>query len=142
MLGDNPVSMMADAQLLRQRGILAITAFNIGNINEMAGEVKPDIVFFDPHRQDNTITNAYNTFVSNPDFLRIPVIFTLADDDIYLVTRNRKKEAEPRALVADNIIDAIKMALEDINIYAIKPTGKRRKGGSHIPAARPGLLFG
>ena len=90
-MGDDPVSLVADSQLLRERGIMVFTAFNLQNINELISEVKPDIMFFDPRSADNYLINeSYNDVINNALLNKIPVIFTLTEDDLYLVTRKRE----------------------------------------------------
>lgn len=111
LVGDQPQSLVADAQLLRERGLLVITAFNLDNINELITEVKPDVIFFDAHKSNNRITDVYNEVVNGIRFTNIPVIFTLSEDDVYLVNRKRTEMRDKRSLIADNMIDAIKMAL-------------------------------
>ena len=111
LLGDDPIALMTDSQLLRERGLLVFTAFNMQNISELINEVKPDLVFFDPHKPNNEITESYNNMVSSIYFTHIPVVFTLADDDVYLVTRKRTTIKEKRNIISDNMVGAIKMAL-------------------------------
>ncbi len=128
LVGDDPGSTLVDNQLLRERGLLVITTFNLQNIGEIIAEVKPDIVFFDPHKPNNLITDTYNDLVNDINFTQLPVIFTLSDDDVYLVTRKRTASKEKRTGIADNIIDAIKMALSGIKTahrrtYKIHHTG-------------------
>jgi len=113
LIGDDPGSAIADSLVLRERGLLVLTAFNYQNINEIVAEIKPDLVFFDPHSSDNRITDAYNNFVNSILFTEIPVIFTLADDDVYLVTKKRTAMKDKRTGIADNMIDAVKMALSN-----------------------------
>jgi response regulator RpfG family c-di-GMP phosphodiesterase len=132
MFGSDPVSLMADAQLLRERGLLVISAFNMQTVNELVNEVKPDVVFFDPSEPNNLVTDAYNAFKQHS---HIPVIFTLAEDDMYLVTRPRNE----RALVADNIVDAVHMALEAEPIRITKPVVRVRSGSA--PVVRAMQLF-
>jgi len=132
MLGADPVSMMADAQLLRERDFLVLTTFNPQNVNELVSEVKPDVVFFDPDKPNNTVTDACNDFVNN---YNIPVVLTLSDDDEYLVETGGKKD--DRAIMTDNIIDAIKIALRG-NTPTPKPTHKTRKQTATVKA---GQLF-
>ncbi|MES2704915.1 MAG: hypothetical protein V4649_19925 [Bacteroidota bacterium] len=111
LLGEDPLSVLADSQLLRDRGMLVYTAFNLLNINDLINEIKPDIVFFDPHKSSNAITDAYNSLVNGIYHTGVPVIFTLSEDDVYLVTRKRTAPKDKRTIIADNIVDAIKMAL-------------------------------
>ena len=110
MVGNNPAALVADEQLLRDRDMLVYTAFNLENIPEMITEVKPNIIFFNSPKS-NPVTETYNSIVNSIYFKDIPVIFTLSEDDIYLVTRKRTETGEKKKLTANNIIDAIKMAL-------------------------------
>jgi len=135
MFGSDPVSLMADAQLLRERGLLVISAFNMQTVNELVSEVKPDVVFFDPSEPNNLVTDAYNTFKQHS---HIPVIFTLAEDDMYLVTRTRHSH-NGRALVADNILDAVHMALDAAPVREAKRVVKLRSGSA--PSVRAMQLF-
>ncbi len=135
LIGDDPASTVADAQLLRERGMLPFTAFNPENIDELVAEIKPDIIFFDPHKANNQITDAYNNFVSGFTHTNIPVIFTLSDDDMYLVTRKRTAPKNKRNNIADNIIGAIKMALQTAKSYH-KKTFKL----PHQTIALPGFI--
>ncbi len=111
LLGDDPLTEIADGQLLRDRGFLVFTAFNLMNVNDLIAEVKPDLIFFNPHKLSNGITECYNNVVNGIEFTHIPVVFTLSEDDVYLVTRKRTESKDKRTIIADNVIDAIKMAL-------------------------------
>jgi DNA-binding NtrC family response regulator len=117
LLGDDPVAMVADAQLLRERNMLVFTAFNLQNINEMIAEVRPDVIFFDAHRSNDQVTNAYNELVNGIYFTNIPVVFTLAEDEVYLVTRKRTEAKDKRSFIADNMTDAVKIALSSSKGY-------------------------
>ncbi len=129
LLGDDPLSSVADAQLLRERNMLVFTSFNLQNINELIAEVKPDIIVFDAHRSNNEITDLYNEVVNGIYFTNIPVVFTLSEDDVYLVTRKRTETKDKRSFIADNMVDAIKIALSSNRSYH-KKTGKNPGTGS------------
>ena len=111
LLGNDPVSLMSDGQLLRERGLLVFTAFNLQNIYEIINEINPDVVFFDSQKPNILLTDTYNDLVNNISSANVPVIFTLSDDTIYLVTRKWTDNKDKRTIIADNIIDAIKVAL-------------------------------
>lgn len=110
LLGDYPPSLVPDTQLLRDRGMLVFTAFNLDNIDALVDEIKPDVVFFDGQHPSNLMNDAYNSFVSNERFTHIPVLFTLTEDDLYLVTKKRTEVKSKKKVIANNIISAIKMA--------------------------------
>jgi hypothetical protein len=132
MLGDEPVSQMVDAQILRERGMLVYTAFNPDNIGETINEIKPDIVFFNPRTQNGLITDVYNNMVNGIYFTNIPVIYTLSEDDVYLVTRKRTETKAKRSIIADNMIEAIKMAMGTNKTFEKKI---HKIPASKIPAA-------
>src|ERR1035437_9774389 len=111
LVGDKPENTETDCLLLKERGLRVITAFNLENIAELITEIKPDVVFFDPSKPNTEITGAYNNFVNDINFTKIPVIFTLSEDDVYLVTRKRTASKDKRTGLADNIVGAVKMAL-------------------------------
>ena len=135
LVGDDPGSTLVDNQLLRERGLLVITTFNLQNIGEIIAEVKPDIVFFDPHKPNNLITDTYNDLVNDINFTQLPVIFTLSDDDVYLVTRKRTASKDRRTGITDNIIGAIKMALSNTI------TSQRKTHKIHHPNIEIPMLF-
>ena len=112
MLGNDPGSIIADERLLRDRGMIVLTSFNMLNLAELINETKPDILFFDAQLPSKPITETYNDIVNSIYFTSIPVIFTLSEDDVYLVTRKRTEGKDKRNMIADNIIDAVKMALQ------------------------------
>jgi hypothetical protein len=132
VLGNNPTSLISDCQLLRDRGMLVFTAFNLSNINELVSEIKPDIVFFDAHQQDKQITDTYNEFVNGIAFTHIPVIYTLSEDDVYLITRKRTAPKEKRTIIADNIINAIKMAVSNGHTYQKKTQNYKHIGDTEM----------
>jgi response regulator RpfG family c-di-GMP phosphodiesterase len=132
LLGDDPLSVVSDAQLLRDRGLLVYTAFNLLNIEDLIKEIKPDVIFFDPHKPNIQITDVYNNLVNGIYYTSIPVIFTLSEDDVYLVTRKRTASKDRRTIIADNVIDAIKMALRSNKTYHKKEKEKNYKVNAKI----------
>jgi DNA-binding NtrC family response regulator len=121
LVGEDPLSLLTDGQLLKERGILVYTAFYLENMEELIREIKPDLVFFNPHKPSGQLTNVYNDFVNSIYFTHIPVVYTLSEDDVYLVTRKRTTSKDKRTIISDNIVDAVKMALRN-NKTASKKT--------------------
>ncbi len=138
LLGDNPSSLVADTQLLRERGMLVITSFNLDNINEMIAELKPDIIFFDAYKSNNKITEVYNDVVNGIRYSNIPVVFTLSEDDVYLVNRKRTESKNTRSLIADNMIDAIKLALDSSRSAHAKTKKPHILAGNNHLGRNPG----
>jgi len=101
----------ADAEMLKDRGF-AIYTCNENTLYNMLGEIKPDVVFInsdDP--QDFSSTKLYNQILDNVQYASYPIMYTLAEDDVYLVNKKRTASKDKRTVITDNIIDGIKMAL-------------------------------
>jgi response regulator RpfG family c-di-GMP phosphodiesterase len=139
LLGDDRLSLAADAQLLRERGMLVYTSFNLANVAELATEIDPDVIFFGANGSDSRLTDLYNILVKSPRFAHIPVVFTFAEDDIYLVTRKRTELKDKRTIISDNIIDAVKTALSTNTKHHKLPakTHNHHQGGA---GKAPGIL--
>lgn len=127
MAGNNPAALLADSQLLRDKGMLVYTCFNMENIHILIDEVHPDVVFFDPQKNSFFVAEAYNALLADIHFTQIPLIYTLAEDDVYLVTRKRTSSKTKRSLIVDNLIDAIKMALHNETSYPVHTDLKRSR---------------
>lgn len=149
LLGDDPVSLVADAQLMRERGILVLTAFNLANYKELIAEINPDVIFFDTQKSSQLVTDTYNALLNDHAYNRYPVIFNFIEDDLYLVTRRRTEPKNNRTIISDNIVDSIKMALEAHSAPAKAaretPAGNRRKtsgsGGVTNPGSQMNIPF-
>lgn len=111
MISDNARYSEADVQVLKDRGIQVYTCCNYTIAQEMVAEIKPDIIFLDPEEPGKKTTELYHKLLDNVLFARIPVIYALVEDDVYLVDRKRTASKAGRNIIADNMIDAIKLAL-------------------------------
>lgn len=113
MTGDDYNYLRYDAEMLRQRGFRVYFCDRKQILAEMIDEVKPDIVFINSKTPGKDSTDIYHNLIDNIVFASLPVIYTLSEDDVYLVNRKRTAIKERRYMMSDNIIDAIKMAIED-----------------------------
>jgi response regulator RpfG family c-di-GMP phosphodiesterase len=109
MVSDKGIMPVTDAVMLKERGFWVYTCNN-GLVNEMVTEVKPDIVFFNPEQPDSGNTKAYQNLLHNNVVAHIPVIYTLAEDDMYLVHLKRNK-CYKQNMVTGSIIEGIKLSL-------------------------------
>lgn len=101
----------ADAEMLRDRGF-AIYTCNENTLDGMVNEVKPDVIFINPDNpQDSGYTRLYNEVLDNVHYASYPIMYTLAEDDVYLVNKKRTASKDKRTVITDNIVDGIKMAL-------------------------------
>lgn len=112
MVGNDAQHLLPEAEMLKQRGLQVYTSTE-GTVDEMVEEIKPDIVYFNPDAPGVSSTKVYHHMLDNIHFARIPVIYTLLEDDTYLVNRKRTMSKDKRSLITDNIVDGIKAALSD-----------------------------
>lgn len=110
MVVDDMQHAAADIELLREKGFLVYTTTSI-IVDEMIEEVKPDLVFINPTDQDSSATNLYNRMIDNLKFATLPVLYTLSEDDLYLISKKRTSTKDSKNYISDNIIDGIKVSL-------------------------------
>lgn len=109
------VELGADAELLRDRGFMVYTCKD-ETVNEMVNEIQPNVVFIGQDEEnENKGISTYNALVNNISFSHYPVIYTLAEDDMYLVNRKRSPR-NSRTIISDNLVDSIKTALTGTRI--------------------------
>ncbi|WP_276131708.1 hypothetical protein [Polluticoccus soli] len=110
MTGAEQEYMRTEAEMLKDRGFLVYTCEE-ENIEEAISEIKPDLVFVNPHDPGLHSTKVYHELLDNIKYASIPVIYTLSEDDVYLVNRKRTASRDKRNMITDNIVDGIKCAL-------------------------------
>ncbi len=111
LTGKDEQQQQPDAELLSQRGFLV---YRCGEnvVGDMIDEIHPDVVIVNPIEKDNTTSSTlYEKLLNNIKYARLPLIYTLSEDDVYLVNRRRTATRGKRNFIADNIIDGIKTAL-------------------------------
>lgn len=111
MIGNDSGYLDTDAQLLREKGIRVYVSENTGIVHDMIEEVKPDVVFFNWQTPDNQSADTYHSVLDNIRFASLPVIYTLSEDDVYLVNRKRTASRDQRSLICDSMMAAIRAAL-------------------------------
>ncbi len=111
MIGDNKEYLATDALLLRERNLRVYTCDDATIASELVDEVKPDVIFINWQNPDKTSTDLYHNILDNIRFASVPVIYTLSEDDVYLVNRKRTAARNRRNLISDNVLDAVRMAL-------------------------------
>lgn len=111
MIGDDYTYLKTDEQMLRERGFRVYLCDDQNIATDMIGETKPDVVFINSQKPHKSATDIYHKILDNILYASLPVIFTLLEDDVYLVNRKRTAVREHRCSISDNIVDAIKTAL-------------------------------
>jgi len=110
MVGNNAEYLAPDAEMLKERGFAVYTCSD-DIVSEMIDEVKPAVVFINPDNPGLSSTKVYHELLDNIHFASLPVIYTLSEDDVYLVNRRRTASRDKRNMICDNVIDSIKTAL-------------------------------
>lgn len=122
LISDDERAMQADKIYLKDRGLHVHACLHTEIINDLVAEVKPDVVFINPSLTDNQTTELYHYFLNDIRHLDIPIIYTLSEDDVYLVNRKRTAAKGKRNIIADNMIDAIKLALSKPHSTSVTAT--------------------
>lgn len=99
-----------DAEVLKERGMLVYTCNDTIAV-DMVTELSPDVVLVNPAEPNAGITRTYHKLLQH---FRIPVIYTLAEDEQYLVNIRNKTNRLVK-LVTDNIIDSIRKSIMILN---------------------------
>ncbi len=135
LIGDNERAMLADKVYLKDRGLYVHSCLytNPDVVDDLVKEVKPDLIFINPSQSDSGTRHIYQQFLNDLNLVSIPIIYTLMEDDVYLVNRKRTIAKPKRNIIADNMIDAIKQALTTPNTTPITlPLTKK----THLPLNR------
>ena len=135
MIGNDPGYLAADVSVLRQRGFRVYTSVNPEITEELVDEVKPDVIFINWQQPVKESTDLYHEVLDNIRFVCIPVVYTLAEDDVYLVNRKRTAIREKRNDICDNIVDAIKTALSTPSVSGRKRVRLSSGGFNDLPIA-------
>lgn len=111
-----------DAEMLKERGF-AVYNCTDAIATEVAKEIRPDVIFINPDNPGLGSTKVYHEILDDVAFASIPVIYTLSEDDVYLVNKKRTGSRDRRNIITDNIIDGIRSSLLDVKM----PKRKRRE---------------
>lgn len=113
MIGNDAAYLIPDAQMLKDRGFVVYTS-NEENFEGMIAEIKPDAILVNYSNPGLNSTRVYHSILDNVQYANIPVVYTLSEDDVYLVNKSRTTMSrDKRNIICDNIIDSIKTALLD-----------------------------
>lgn len=111
LTGRDKFSHEPDAEMLRDRGFLVYRCEE-NSVNDMIDELHPDVLIINPTDEKQSSSNLYNRLLNSIKHAKLPLIYTLSEDDVYLVNRRRTLAKGARNFIADNIIDGIKTALD------------------------------
>lgn len=109
LTGEDRYQQAPDAEMLKQRGFLVYRCEE-SSVDAMIDEVQPDVLIINPLNAESS-TSLYNRILNNIRYARLPLVYTLSEDDVYLVNRKRTEMRGMRNFIVDNIVDGIKTAL-------------------------------
>ena len=112
MIGNDLPYMNTDRVLLQQTGSRVYTSDKKEAIDELMREIKPDVVFINWQKHGKDSSELYNYLLNNLLYATVPIVYTLYEDDTYMVNRSRTAMKEDRYITSDNLLDAMKTALE------------------------------
>lgn len=110
LTGQDKFDHEPDVELLRDRGFLVYRCEETA-VNDMIEEVQPDVLIINPTDEQPSSNGLYNRLLKSLKYAKLPLIYTVSEDDVYLVNRKRTSARDKRNFIADNIIDGIKTAL-------------------------------
>lgn len=117
VVGNSEENIQPEAEMLKNRGFVAYTGHE-STVEEMIEEVKPHVVYFNAANPDSKTTRVYHTLLKKMRINHIPVVYTLAEDDAYIV--NKTVSRQKKSYILDNIVDSIKIALLDESLLLNK----------------------
>ncbi|MBS1688848.1 MAG: hypothetical protein JSS96_09005 [Bacteroidetes bacterium] len=123
MVGDDPVFSIADARILKNKNVLVYNTYNVDNLDDLIDEIRPNIIFINASRPDNYI-NTYKGVISDDRYVKVPVIYTLAEDNVYLVNKPISNTKERRKIIAESVVDAVKISLRNKKHLSVKSNSK------------------
>ena len=110
LTGKDKYQHMSEAEMLKERGFLVYRCEE-AVLDAMIDEVKPDVVIINPIMDEKAGTTLYQRLLKNIKYKALPLIYTLSEDDVYIVNRARTRLKGVRNFIVDNIVDGIKTAL-------------------------------
>lgn len=109
LTGRDKFNQEPDAELLRERGFLVYRCEE-HVVNDMIEELRPDVLIINPVDEQPSATNLYQRILKSIKYAKLPLIYTLSEDDTYIVNC-RRNIRNKTCYIVDNIIDGIKTAL-------------------------------
>jgi len=123
MVGDDPVFSIADARILKNKNVLVYNTYNVDNLDALVDEIRPNIIFINASCPDNYI-NTYKGVINDDRYVKVPVIYTLAEDNVYLVNKPISSSKERRKIIAESVVDAVKISLRNKKHLSTKSNSK------------------
>lgn len=98
-----------DAEMLKEKGFLVYRCDETV-VSDMIEEVHPDVLIINPTDEQQPATTLYHRLLKSIKYAKLPLIYTLSEDDVYLVN-GRRTPRNRSSYIVDNIVDGIKAAL-------------------------------
>ncbi|RYZ51529.1 MAG: hypothetical protein EOP49_11500 [Sphingobacteriales bacterium] len=81
-------------------------------IDKLITAHRPAIVFINSEHTDYLSTSVYNNLLDNVSIASIPLVYTLSENDVYLVNRKRTASRNDRDFFASSVAEACNLALQ------------------------------
>ncbi len=136
MAGNDEAYLAAEKETLRLKGFTVYVATNKQILKDLIEEIKPDLLFLNFQRPGDSDIALYHSVLDDVKIAGLPVVFTLSEDDVYLVNRKRTVSREKRNITAHNVIKAIKLAFTNTKmVIPHLPFNTKNKGGGSFYAS-------
>ena len=98
-----------DRKLLTNHGFQVFHCHS-DQVPERAGVIQPEIILINNGEVIGE-NNIYNTLSNNVLLARFPIVFILAENEVYLINRKRTAMKENRYLISNSLFDAMNQAV-------------------------------
>lgn len=111
MLGNDDKVLQGDAATLRSIGFNVCRCTRGQGLNDVIAALNPEVVFINSRLPDKQTTDVYHWLIDNVLHACLPVVFTLAKNELYLVNKKRTAFKDRRYSMSHSMEEAIRMAL-------------------------------
>lgn len=112
IIGNNRKHLETSKRKLSEGGFAVAICSDGQDVTARIDKLKPDVVFIHTSDVSDASTGLYNNLVDNVRYATLPVIFTLSENDVYLVNRRRAATPEKWSVLASDPIEAVYTALQ------------------------------
>src|SRR5690606_23368172 len=96
MVGDNLQQLAIDKEVLKERKFRVYICTDLDLVGELIDEIKPEVVFLNPSQPTDITNDLYHYLMDNIKKASLPIVYTLSEDDVYLVNSKRTSFKENR----------------------------------------------
>lgn len=109
--GNDENYMAVDQIRLHDHGFHVFKTLSLGNITELAAEIKPNVIYLNFQKPEQYEFNLFTRFLKNEQLTHLPVVFALEENEAYLVNTSRCNKLANNSCIATELLPAMKLAL-------------------------------